>query len=121
MAYDPNINFYDDPGHPYWPEDGDWHHGSVVPSGGSGGTLMVTINIQETSATLDKTAREILDAVEAGKVIVFYGDDGRLQRYIQNVVIEISHEENGLVVIVGSNSFVADSLDDYPTFRNGSI
>lgn len=34
MAYDPNINFYDNPGHPYWPADGNWHEDGVVPSGG---------------------------------------------------------------------------------------
>lgn len=36
MAYDPNINFYDNPGHPYWPSSGNWHEDGVVPSGGGG-------------------------------------------------------------------------------------
>ena len=34
-THDPNINFYDNPGHPYWPTDGNWHEDGVVPGGGS--------------------------------------------------------------------------------------
>lgn len=67
MAYDPMIGFYDDPGHPYWPNGGNWHESGVVPSGGGGGGSLV---LHVTGITIDTLSSVIYEAYKAGQHVV---------------------------------------------------
>ena len=89
--------------------------------GGGGGTSGVLALHSDENATLDKTFREIVEAIDAGKFVFISGVNGEPEEYSRwfDLIFDTSYDSSDKKYYVGftsGNYYSAASLDDYPTF-----
>lgn len=90
--------------------------------GGGGGTSGVLALHSDENATLDKTFREIVEAIDAGKFVFISGVNGEPEEYSRwlDSIVETYYYSGDQKYYVGSTNsnglYVAASLDDYPTW-----
>ena len=112
------------------PQDGDiikydgtagkWVNGSA--SGGSGGSLKVTVTVDTSSANMkmvmDKTWQEIYDAFSDGNFVgVLFDNEGVLFQMPITAMQEYGVAVNSNTQL-GVISFTANSANDYPAYTN---
>lgn len=100
-----------------------WHDGTGIrlwtgaePSGGGSSGLLVTITgSSSVGYQMDKTARQIRDALLNGISPIFAYDDGTSIKYWCYRTSEYCSSGSGTVEVVGFSAFVFSSLDSYPS------
>lgn len=88
----------------------------TVGGGGSASGLLVTITANANSATADKTAQEIYDAVTAGiQPVIKYSDNYYPPKLIYTNGSRLSLSCPSVV----SGDLIANSMSDYPSYSGG--
>ena len=83
--------------------------------GGGGGALVCTVTEDSGTFTLDKTAGEIIEAVNAGLIVwakMEYNDEG----FDQSLILNLAYDGESYVFVVSTVEYEAASLDDYPSY-----
>lgn len=87
-----------------------------ISGGGSASGLLVTITVYANSATADKTAQEIYDAVTAGiQPVIKYSDNYYPPKFIYTNGSRLTLSCPSAV----SGDLVANSMSDYPSYSGG--
>lgn len=94
--------------------------GWVDPSSGGGGggasALIISIEQDGNTATLDKTAGEIIEAVPLAYVV-----EGTLNHPRYEWIYTYQYEDGeGYTISVGDDDYDAATLDDYPSYTSSS-
>lgn len=83
-------------------------------AGGSTGSLIVNAEVSGNTTTLDKTYKQIRDAMLAGKNVVVVSTDSTSETYTTIAAMVETPGDSTFTVQSGSLVFSADSEDGYP-------
>jgi len=90
----------------------------------SNGANALIINIEKDgdTYTTDKTAREIIDAMP----LVYVLETGIVDKYAVSFYTELDEygtalDDSGYMFYVSGNMFTAATLDDYPSYTEGTL
>lgn len=95
--------------------NGAWAVGDAPSGGGSSGLLVTITGSNSAGYQMDKTARQIRDALLNGISPIFAYDDGVSIKYWCYRASEYSPTGPGTVEVVGFSVFNFSSLDSYPS------
>lgn len=103
----------------YDEKSGMWIAGEAGGGSSGGGVLVVHQTVSGTTYTLDKTWKEIRDAMKVGVVVMeveSYNDSNVMETY---VIYDASYKGEGDFEILSSYGiYVAEAQNDYPFFTD---
>lgn len=84
--------------------------------------LLVTITTRQSTKTMDKTAKEIINALNTGVTPVFKDED-TYTTYQGMLVLSVHDDGHGSIRLnynAAATPFVFNTLDDYPSVTSGN-